>query len=218
MRRRAAKPWGARAIGAGARPGARSSVKVPGIQPDDEIGLPERRRRIIDAKGGAHWAGRHAGVVVVPGAEGALHRRPRRARIELAQGPGLHGAPAQQVEQVKDESVLGWIDGVHADVAVRAALGACTTPDAIVLDDRDLPPGDADDPLDAAHTPNGILTMPARRRKKEVVQLQTAELEPAVTVAPSAGIGAVLAICAEVLVDDQHRPALDDSGVDQRLP
>src|SRR5258706_14519730 len=155
MRGRAAKPWGARAIGAGARPGARSSVKVPGIQPDDEIGLSERRRGIIDAKGGAHGAGRHAGVVVVPGAEIAFHCGPRRARIELTQGPGLHGAAAQEVEQVKDESVLGWIDGVHADVAVRAALGACTTPDAIVLDDRDLAAGDADDPVDAAQEANG---------------------------------------------------------------
>src|SRR5690606_15861399 len=103
-----------------------------------------------------------------------------------------------------EEPAARLLDRVHADVAVRAAMGAGTASDAVVVDDRDLPARQPHDAVDAAEQAHRILAVPAGSGKQQIVELQTAQLEPAEPVPPPAGVHAGETVGAAILVDHQH--------------
>src|SRR5439155_26934001 len=104
-------------------------------------------------------------------------------------------------DEAKREAALRRIDGVHADVAVGAALGARAAADAVVLDDRDLAARNANDAVHAAEKADGVFAMAARGREKQVAHLQSAQDETARAVTAFARVDAVLASGAACLVD-----------------
>jgi hypothetical protein len=110
---------------------------------------------------------------------------------------------------------LGGSTAMHVDVAVRTSLRARAAPDAVLFDDRDLAARQADDAVHAAEQAHRVFAVAARGREKEVIDLEAAELQAAVFVTACARVDAVLAVDADVHVDDEDFAAGGEALLDE---
>src|SRR6478736_724589 len=158
----------------------------------------------IDAERRGYWAGRDARIVVMARAQVTLHGDALHLRIERRERFFARALAGEKIEQAREKSGLLLLDGVHADVAVRAALGTGAAADAVLLDDFDLAARQSHDAVDAAHQTRRIAAMAASRREHVRVDLNAAQLQPAVAVASTASVDAIAAAGAAGLVDHEH--------------